>query len=138
MGVRFGKVGYNFKCLCRRPVTGCVIATQLYLQDQTVQKEAQQLIGVAEFSAGRTFKNSFVLISVGEENFKNLRTSQVPSLFLVETERGGTGSKYDFLQYMTCNEFDHGTEELLKCVCLLLSTDDGVNRSRDGTDEMKR
>lgn len=57
--------------------------------------------------------NIFALLCTGSEKSEKLWTDRVVFLFLIETERGGMGTWFMFLQYIECLEFNDGAEEML-------------------------
>lgn len=60
------------------------------------KKKMWKVFSSAHFGSGRTFKNSFVLLSVGGKKSKTLSAVWGVLLFFVESGKGGTGSEHAF------------------------------------------
>lgn len=87
----------------------------------------QSHLGTVDFEVGGDLKNSFVLVSAGDEGQIHSYVEKELLLFRMSGNRVGNGEEYAKFQSIECNVRLNGIKERLVFVCLRWITDDEMD-----------
>lgn len=94
----------------------------MYSRGCRVSYRLQKTFGNVKHGPGKDLKHSFVLVSEGGNDRKQLWVARVLLPSKSYAEKDNVKGEFAAIQYMECSCPTNGTDETLECFCLQCST----------------